>query len=140
MFIVAGLVACIEGISLAPGNFHHPGPGFFPFLDGVILIFLASLVFITSFFNKEKASPLWVGTKWYRTIITMGILLSFPFALRLLGFVLSASITMSLLFYHSGLKRWSVIISASVGTSFLCYFIFTILLRSEFPRGLLGLF
>lgn len=135
-----GIGATLEGISLSPGNLHRPGPGFLPLLGGIILIALAATVFAVSFSNKENEPRLWAGKGWFRALQTMAILFIFPITLHWLGFALSAAITMSLLFRHSGLRRWPVIIGVSIGTSLICYVLFAILLGTEFPRGAFGLF
>jgi|PlaIllAssembly_1097288.scaffolds.fasta_scaffold368968_2 hypothetical protein len=140
IFLLLGIGACLEGISLSPGSFHRPGAGFLPLLAGFVLSFLSGIVLVGSYSKKDSETPLWAGTAWFRTVKTIAILLVFPVTLRWFGFMLSAALTMALLFYHSGLKRWPVFIGASIVVSFLCYLLFGVVLGNEFPQGILGLF
>jgi putative tricarboxylic transport membrane protein len=139
IFGLIGGGAILEGISLSPGSFHRPGPGFLPLAGGILLVVLAIVVFVASFSDQEIGPRLWAGGGWLRTIKTVGMLCIFPITLRWLGFILSAAFTMSFLFRHFGLRRWPVIIGVSIGVSLVCYVLFAILLGSELPQGILGL-
>ena len=103
IFGLVGVGALWEGISLSPGTFHRPGPGFLPLLGGILLVILSIVVFIASLSDKESSPSLWAGMGWLRTLKAVGILLIFPLALRWLGFILSSAFTMSLLYRHCGL-------------------------------------
>jgi uncharacterized protein (DUF58 family) len=56
-----------------------------------------------------------------------------------LGFPLSTLILLLLLLKGFEPQRWRVVIPLAIGLTVLTYFLFSVLLKCELPKGLLGI-
>lgn len=139
-----GLYIIKESFALNIGGFHQPGPGFFPLFGGILLaVFSAVLLFhvlvpfraIGSMARGEKEKPR------CRSVVYAYIgFIIYSLIFEWLGFILSTFLlVIYLLRILQPRKWWSIILTAAiVATS--AYTVFNVLLKSELPMGILGLF
>ena len=142
--ISGGVVLCLaaailwQGKHLAIGNLRAPGPGFFPNLIAVILIIL-SLILLIAGDKKADKSPLIVRQSGRRLLPVFLALLGYFFLLEFLGFVVTSFLFMAVLFMTVTIQKWyRALLWAFVTTGF-AYLIFEVLLKSNLPKGVLGI-
>lgn len=146
VWLILGILMCIEAIKLKLGSFHTPGPGFLPFLSGALLgIFGLILIFPTTFARlgegeetkNEKTSVIWNWKKLINPVLTLLILFVYILLLEPLGFIFTTFICLLFLFKLSEPKKWLTPLILSVCTSILSYLLFSVWLQCQFPRGLI---
>ncbi len=119
-------------------------PGFYPQTLAVILGFLSVLLFFTSLkkdYSGEKKQDIWkTGKAVFLFVMTMLLLVSYPFMLKYFGFATSAFIFiffLIVLLTENARSKILSILGISLGLSGLMYFVFKIVLRIPFPSGML---
>jgi putative tricarboxylic transport membrane protein len=146
VWLVLGIGLCIGSVRLKLGDFRTPGPGFMPFLSGVLLgIFGLILSFPTTFARlgegeeakNEESSVVWNWKKLVNPFLALLILFVYILLLEPLGFIFTTFICMLFLFKLSEPKKWLTPLILSVSTSILSYLVFSVWLRCQFPRGLI---
>lgn len=125
---------------LGLGKLHNPGPGLFPFLLGGAL-FLVTCYFLLQWSLKRVApdeaelkKAVWQNYR--KACFVLLSLFGFALALEELGYLITSSFLMVLLFGVMNPKKWKLAIVASVVTSLITYFGF-ISLGVRFPAGIL---
>ena len=66
------ILICIGSFQLSLGSFRNPGPGFFPFIAGLIVAVLALAIHLQArgkAFAKETPEPLWTDKKRIRKMV-----------------------------------------------------------------------
>ena len=124
------------------GSFHNPGPGLMPFLLGLLLLIISLYLLLSSFFKrsggnktiKEEQGRINFG----KLSLVLVSLFFYGLFLETLGYLIVTPLTMILLFWSVGLKRWRSILFASGLTVLLTYFLF-VYLGVRFPAGILRL-
>ena len=90
-----------------------------------------------------RPSPLYVGgsgpVKPFRVPMTLLVLFAYAFTMELLGYALGSFLLFFYLFrFPAGKKGWvAVVLSVAVVT--LNYIFFGILLKAQFPKGILNI-
>ncbi len=144
VWVVLGVLMCIGAIKLKLGSFGTPGPGFLPFLSGVLLgIFGLILSFPTPFARlgekreakNEEPSVAWNWNKLINPFLALIILFIYILLLEFLGFIFTTFICMLLLFKLSEPKKWLKPLILSASTSILSYLVFSVWLQCQFPKG-----
>jgi putative tricarboxylic transport membrane protein len=134
------VLICIGSLRLSLGSFQNPGPGFFPFIAGLIQGVLAA----TAYFQarraassaKETRQPLWTnpgGVK--KVVLTTIALLVYAVGMDYLGFLISTFLFLVFLLRTIEPQRWVLVILESLLASGVSYFIFDIWLKAQLPRG-----
>jgi putative tricarboxylic transport membrane protein len=135
------IVICIGSLRLSLGSFQNPGPGFFPFIAGLVLGVLAAMVYFqarrAASSSKESKGPLWAspgGAK--KIVLTTLALLAYAAGMEHLGFLISTFIFLAFLLRIIEPQRWGLVILESLLASGISYFIFEIWLQAQLPRGI----
>ncbi len=136
-----GAHLAFKGYELGLGALRNPGPGFLIFWGGMVLSGLSLLLFAKSFFHVSQVNgerELWRGFQWHRGAKMIAALLVCTFFFKQVGFILS--IFSLLLFLSRGVsaQKWPIAFSFSLITTALCYFVFAVLLDTQFPHGILS--
>ena len=94
------VLICIGSLRLSLGSFHNPGPGFFPFIAGLVLGILAAMVYFqarrAASSAKENKKPILTspgGVK--KVVLTTIALLVYVVGMEYLGFLISTFIFFS---------------------------------------------
>lgn len=139
VWLFFGILISWGSFRLNLGNFHNPGPGFLPFITGVILTGLSLIVFLQSGRGGEGAArkPFLVNRKkaWKATV-TLISLLVYAVVMNYLGFLVSTTLFLAFLLWTVEPQRWYVVIFGSLLASVASFTIFEILLKSPLPRGI----
>jgi putative tricarboxylic transport membrane protein len=126
-----------RGMLLRVGSLRHPGPGFFPCILALVLLVLSLFLMIPG--TKKKGRPAFSWSSLKKVGLVYGLLLGYFVTLESLGFALSGFFLMMFLFVFIDRQRIRAAALTSVIFMVLAYLIFNVLLRSELPRGVLGI-
>jgi putative tricarboxylic transport membrane protein len=141
--IGVGIIFCAGSIKYGDIRAGFPNAGFFPFMGGGVLILLSSIQLFGIFRTDRKAQedkseaffPQHDSLK--RIMITLAILFFYCVALVYVGFLIATFLFMVLLLRCIEPQRWTVILITAFLTSICSYILFEILLKAQFPRGIL---
>ena len=138
VLLVIGLVTAWSSIHLSMGKWRHPGPGFFPFGLAIALVLL-SLVLIFRHRKKDSSPiPFWPWQTWLRPLLGVAILIFYALIVDFLGFIPTTFIFLIIWMWVIERLRWRTILSISIGTTVVLYFIFSFFLEVPLPQGFLG--
>ncbi|MCX5906800.1 MAG: tripartite tricarboxylate transporter TctB family protein [Deltaproteobacteria bacterium] len=142
-WIVIGLLFCTGAPRYGFFSEGVPEPGLFPFLAGIILVLLGSIVWLQAF--KEKSRDKGGEGKffpqadtWKRIFLSVLALSVYVLILDLLGFLLATFLFLAFLLRFIEPQKWSVVLTAALLTSVSSYLLFQLLLKSNLPKGFLG--
>jgi putative tricarboxylic transport membrane protein len=129
-----------EGFRLGLGGLHQPGPGFFPAVAGIFLIFLSAFLFFRSVLPTSRAMGRMARGEeerpWLVVYALAGILV-YALIFEWLGFILSTFLLVTfLLRLLNPRKWWTTLLTAGV-ISLSAYAVFDVLLKSGLPKGVL---
>ena len=139
VWLLFGIIISWGSIRLKLGDFHNPGPGFLPFITGIILISLSLLVFLQSGRAGEKAGPkpfLINRQRAWKATVTLIALLVYSIGMDYLGFLVSTTLFLAFLMWAIEPQRWYIVIFGSLLASAASFTIFEILLKSPLPKGI----
>jgi putative tricarboxylic transport membrane protein len=134
------ILICIGSLRLSLGSFQNPGPGFFPFVAGLVLGVLAIAVYFQARRGaasaKETNQPLWTNSSGVKKVVLTTIaLLVYAISVNYMGFLISTFIFFIFLLRTIEPQRWSLVILESLLASGISYCIFEIWLQAQLPRG-----
>jgi putative tricarboxylic transport membrane protein len=139
---VVGILFCIGGIHYGLRRSGIPGPGFLPFVTGLILVALSLILLISRLLRKRDEAdsagePMPSGQALTRILKALGALCLYVLILEHLGFMLTTFLFMVLVLRLEP-RRWIFIIPAAIGTTVFFFFLFKVLLKVPLPPGILG--
>ena len=144
LWLILGIIVCIGSIKLHLTYANNLGPGFMPFVSGLLLGLFGLILFFSStwgqtgkrietdhqkIFEIEK-----LGTVFAALLAILGYIL----LLESLGFIIVTFLFTFFLFKITAPKKWAMPLVLSVCTVCVSYFILCVLLKNLFPRGILG--
>jgi putative tricarboxylic transport membrane protein len=135
------ILICIGSLRLSLGSFQNPGPGFFPFIAGLVMGVLAAMLYFqarrSASSAKETKQPLWTNHGGVKKIVLTTIaLLVYAIGMDYLGFLISTFIFFVFLLRTIEPQRWGLVILESLLASGISYVIFEIWLQAQLPRGI----
>jgi len=133
-FLIFSGVTIYLAIRLPMGKMGKPGPGIFPLLLGVVIAFLALLLFLRTIQSKVEFGTEMIPTTKWRLVYLLGDLCLYAFLLRPLGFLISTWIFLMIL-KPIVKKRWIPILLGSLFVSVAFFLFFNYLLKVELPMG-----
>jgi NADH:ubiquinone oxidoreductase subunit 5 (subunit L)/multisubunit Na+/H+ antiporter MnhA subunit len=139
LFAVA-LYGLISSLLMPLGQFHEPGPGFFPLCLSAILFILSGLGLITSRHPKRdlpRSEPFWGDMKTpFKIVLATGLAIV---AFEPVGFLITSTcFLVSLFLWVSRYSWWKAVAFGIVG-GLAGWFFFVRLLGVPMPGGVLGL-
>jgi putative tricarboxylic transport membrane protein len=140
ILIVTGVVFCVASSRIGLGEFHNPGPGLIPFLEGGFLILFSLGVIIEAHLKTEMGvKTRLLEAKRSRIVwLTMIFFFAYSFSLDILGFLLSTFLILIYLFKISKGGTWKSALILSLITTAASYWVFGYLLKIQLPKGFLG--
>jgi hypothetical protein len=136
LWIVLGIAIA----SLAPRysllDASGPGGGFLPFVTGLIIAGCG----LTLLFSSTERTPDWPAAGvWARMAAIAAGLAAIAIVMPHLGFILTVIPVMVLLMQAVERQAWLTVLVVSIVSTIAVYFLFTRLLGTTLPRGLLGI-
>jgi len=130
-----GIGAVIGAIRLHVGSPTEPQPGFFPFLGGISLIVLSSIIFLKRGVGQRQKKVVFgeVG----RPALLLVVMIALVAVLDSVGYVIGTFIASGLILRILNVKSWRVLLLTSLCLSIGTYILFDRLLGIELPVGIL---
>jgi putative tricarboxylic transport membrane protein len=136
-FAAVGIVFMIGAFKLQIGVPTEPHPGFFPFVDGVILIALSALFLFQAWGGRAGDSQAFGRMKG--PIIVVLTLVLYVATLETLGYVITTAVLSAVVLYVLETKPRALIL-VSLGLAVVSYLLFDRVLGVTLPAGLLKFF
>jgi len=138
LLFLVGVGAIIGAVRLHIGSPTEPQPGFFPFLAGISLIFLSSIIFFQGWLGYGQKKAAFGEVR--RPALLLAVMIALVAVLDRLGFVIGTFIASGLILRIMSVKSWRVLIITSLGLSVGTYLLFDRLLGIDLPTGMLARF
>jgi hypothetical protein len=135
-FIAVGLLFTLGSFKYVSLSSGIPNAGFFPFLGGIILIFLSLILLVPVIRQKERSQKdrFFPQKDSLKRLLTAVVILSFyGFGLEYIGFLLTTLVFMIAILRFIEPPDWMTILITSVTATGLCYLIFKLLLKVQLP-------
>ena len=139
-WLLFSLLTCIESYRLKLGVVTKPGPGFFPFGAGFIMLIL-SLIALFQWMGKKDSSEKTVQKKpvrWWNIVIILAAIPAYALSLEKIGFLINTFLFISLLLKVVEPQTWKTSILGGVITAIAANLVFNVLFQAQIPSGILG--
>ena len=133
-FAAVGIAFTIGAVKLTIGLPTEPKPGFFPFIDGFILIVLSALFLVQAWRGRSGDRGAFGAIKG--PVIVVLALILYVATLETLGYVITTAILSAVVLYVLETKP-GVLVSVSLGLALVSYLLFSRLLGVTLPQGVL---
>lgn len=145
LWLIIGIIICISSIKLHLTYVNNLGPGFMPFVAGLLLALFGLIYLFSSIWgqtrkrieihNNQKIFEIEkLGTVFSALLAILGYIL----LLEVLGFIIVSFIFTFFLFKITAPKKWAMPLVLSGCTVSVSYFVLCVLLKNSFPKGILG--
>jgi hypothetical protein len=130
---VIGLVFAWQASFLEFGDLGLPGPGFFPLLLGVVVMFLAVVTGGRLLLVRRDTEPVWLGHR--DVLIVLAALIAVPPLFERLGVYLTLGLFGAVLLVL--LARTSIVVAllSAAAAMAACWYFFQVLLGLSLPIG-----
>lgn len=135
-----GILFSIWSTSYHIGSITQPGPGFLPFLLGILTILLSLVILGQAWkasLSEEKSASVSLPAGWKKIVYVILILLFTTFAFEPLGYLLTVFLLIVLLMLGKELRSLKRAVLTAFLTTLGVYLVFILLLEQPFPRGFL---
>jgi putative tricarboxylic transport membrane protein len=134
------LYICVEASRLKLGAIRNPGPGFFPFSAGLVMLILSLAALFQSIKkrNKEEKVPRQEPLRWWNIIIILAAITAYAFSLEKVGFLINTFLFMCILLKFVEPQTWKTAILGGLITAFAATLIFNVIFRAQIPSGIFG--
>lgn len=136
-FLAIGIVFMIGAIKLQVGVPTEPRPGFFPFIDGIILIVLSALFLFQAWGGRAGESHAF-GKMGGPALVVLTLIL-YVATLETLGYVITTTILSAIVLKVMETKP-RILVLVSLILAVVSYLLFDRLLGVTLPSGLLAAF
>ena len=122
------------------GAIHEPGPGFFPFCVGLVMLGL-SLAALFQSMGKKKEVEKTVGQgplRWWNIVIILAAITAYTLTLEKVGFLINTFVFIGLLLKIVEPQPWKTAILGAAITSISANLVFNVIFRAQIPSGILG--
>ncbi len=140
---IVGLLFSVWSFTYPLWSLHQPGPGLFPLVLGILLIFLSFVLLLGQvrkrFLSKEKVHSLSMPGGWKRVAYAVFVLLLAIFLFEKMGYLLTFFLLIISLMLGEGFRNRKTLLLLGLIGALGVYFIFVLLLKQELPRGFLGI-
>ena len=140
--ILVALYVMHTSYQMELGRPGQPGTGFFPFVCASIILLMAVILLVQSFFRglgfSARVSELWKGVSWQRPVAIVLIILGYILIVEWLGFALTAFAMVFLLLKAVERLSWKAAFTVSTLGTVVSHVIFNVLLKTALPRGIIG--
>ena len=139
-WLLFSLAICIEAFRLKLGVFSKPGPGFFPFGAGLIMLILSLAALFQSIRKKNSVerTTRQETFRWWNILIILAAITVYPLFLEKIGFLINTFLFVCLLLKVVEPQPWKTAIMGGLITSLAANIVFNVIFRAQIPRGILG--
>jgi putative tricarboxylic transport membrane protein len=123
-----------------------PGPGFLPFISGILLICLSLMVLVPALRRKNLGEEGTEGKKFFperdslrKISLALIALFTFGLSLGFVGYLITTFLFMLFIMRLIKPIPWRTIFITALATVIFSYLLFVVLLEVPLPEGILGL-
>ncbi len=139
IFFCFGLFIVLFAPQFDLGVPSSPGPGFMPFLTGLIICSFSITIFFRAFFDKStEIEKIWAGVRFGKLISLNLMLIAYAFLINPLGYIICSFFLILFLMRYIGLQNWKRSIFGGGLSSILSYLLFDTWLKVQLPTGIFG--
>jgi putative tricarboxylic transport membrane protein len=142
-WLAIGLLLSIwSGVSYEVGSFTQPGPGFVPFVLGLLLILLASILLgqtRRSSLPSQRPSSSCSSKGWKKAAYVLLIYVIGIFLFEVIGYLFTFFLMILFLMHEIGSRTWKVSFLTALLSTLGVYLVFVSLLELQLPRSPLGI-
>jgi len=139
-WLLFSLITCIEAYRLRLGEIQKPGPGFFPFSVGLVMVGLSLAALFQSVGKKNdiqkavRQEPL----RWKRIVIILAAIVAYSLSIETIGFLINTFLFVCLMLKVVEPQTWKKTILGGLVTAVAANLVFNVIFRSQIPSGILG--
>ena len=139
-WLLFSLFICVESYRLKLGAINQPGPGFFPFSAGLVMLILSLAALFRSIrgMEKEEKALRQEPFRWWNIVIILIAITAYAFSLEKIGFLINTFLFICLLLKVVEPQTWKTAIIGGLITTIAANLIFNVIFRSQIPSGILG--
>jgi putative tricarboxylic transport membrane protein len=139
-WVLFSVITCIEAYRLNLGTVHEPGPGFFPFGAGFIMLILSLAALLQSRAKKQKVEETsrQETFRWWNILIILAAITAYALSLEKIGFLINTFLFMCLLLKVVEPQTWKTAIIGGLITTLAANLVFNVVFRTQIPKGILG--
>jgi len=139
-WLLFSLFICVESYRLKLGAINQPGPGFFPFSAGLVMLILSLAALFQSIrgMEKEEKTLRQEPFRWWNIVIILIAITAYAFSLEKIGFLINTFLLICLLLKVVEPQTWKTAIIGGLITTIAANFIFNVIFRTQIPSGILG--
>ena len=141
-WIAIGILLTLWSARYEFGSLIQPGPGLFPLVLGILLIFLSIILLgqaIQSSLNVQTITVISMKGAWKKVAYAVLVLLLATFIFEKIGYLLTFFLMIILLMWGAALRSWKTILLVAFISAIGVYLVFVLLLKQPLPRGILGI-
>ena len=139
LFSIFGLAVVVESRKLTYWSEYGPGPGFFPFGLGILILIFSLFILIEEVRKKDKveaAAPFYSG--WNRDRKPLLAIAAYAFLMitvDIAGFYVSGSLFIVFLTKVVERKPWWIVLLVTAAAMLFFYLVFAFFLGVQLPKG-----
>ena len=139
-WLLFSITTCVEAYRLKLGTLQEPGPGFFPFGAGFIMLILSLAALLKSVARKQKVGETsrQETFRWWNIVIILAAITAYALSLEKIGFLINSFLFMCLLLKVVEPQTWKTAIIGGLITTLAANLVFNVVFRSQIPKGILG--
>lgn len=139
-WLLFSLFICVESYRLKLGAINQPGPGFFPFSAGLVMLILSLAALFRSIrgMEKEEKALRQEPFRWWNIVIILIAITAYAFSLEKIGFLINTFLLICLLLKVVEPQTWKTAIIGGLITTIAANLIFNVIFRTQIPSGILG--
>jgi putative tricarboxylic transport membrane protein len=139
VLFVVGLFIVFYAPQFGLGSLSVPGPGFMPFLAGLVICGFSIITFLRAFLSQSaEVEKIWASIKFRRLIFVILMIIVYTLLLKKLGFMICTFFLILMLVRYAGSRTWLVSILGGGLSAILSYLLFEMWLKAQLPKGILG--
>lgn len=132
MFVVFGVLFIVWSTEYQFGTTQRMGPGYFPTILGILLVFLGILVGLPTFKHDSQETHV-EKIGWRGLLVVLGAVILYALLLPRLGFVVSMATLVILSAMASREFTWKAALLSTVVLGLFSYLVFVKGLELQFP-------
>jgi putative tricarboxylic transport membrane protein len=137
-WLLFSIYIAVESYRLDLGDWHDPGPGYFPFGAALLFGSMALVVFIKSLKKASDFKALFVPGEKVRRLNVILVLIAmvlYTVLLDRVGFALCTFLIIVFFIKVVALQRWAKSLLMALGMAVGSYLLFNVFLKAPLPRG-----
>ena len=138
-WLFLGLLIMEESYRLNLGALHRPDSGLFPFLIGIVIVILSTILLIQAFRSTSGQEEKREDISYGNILLTLASLYTYALVFEWLGFIPSTFILIFFLLKVIERKGWAVTVLVALLASLCSYVLFDLWLQAALPRGIWGI-